>query len=127
MEIEQVSTFRYPIDSRIHPHSRLGFLVLAQLSIVFLLATKNNVLAVLMGRGWEKLNFLHRWAGRGVFLSATIHGASWINNHIRISPSALKERKEMLGMAAYGVLCVIVLSSSRPVRLAAYQFFFIVQ
>ena len=127
MEIEQVSTFGSPGDSRIHPHSRPGFLVLAQLSIVFLLATKNNVLAVLINRGWEKLNFLHRWAGRGVFLSATIHGSSWINNHIRISPSALKERKEMLGMAAYGVLCVIVLSSSRPVRIAAYQFFFIVQ
>jgi ferric-chelate reductase len=80
-----------------------------------------------MGRGWEKLNFLHRWAGRGVFLSATIHGASWINNHIRIDPSALKGEKEMLGMAAYGVLCVIVLSSSQPVRSAAYQIFFIVQ
>ena len=68
MEIEQVGTFRCPSDSTIHPHSRPGFLVLAQLSIVFLLATKNNVLAVLMSRGWEKLNFLHRWAGRGVFL-----------------------------------------------------------
>ena len=111
----------------IHPHSRSGFLVLAQLSIVFILATKNSVLAVLVSRGWEKLNFLHRWAGRGVFLSATIHGASWINNHIRISPSALKDSKEMLGMAAYGVLCVIVLSSSRPIRMVAYQFFFIVQ
>lgn len=127
MEIEQVSTFRCSSDSRIYLHSRSGFLVLAQLPIVFLLATKNNVLAVLISHGWEKLNFLHRWAGRGVFLSATIHGASWINNDIRISPSALKDRKEMLGMAAYGVLCVIVLSSSRPVRFAAYQFFFIVQ
>ena len=111
----------------IHPHSPSGFLVLAQLSIVFLLATKNNVLAVLISRGWEKLNFLHRWAGRGVFLSATIHGASWINNHLRINPSALKESKEMLGLAAYSVLCVIVLSSLRPVRFAAYQLFFIVQ
>lgn len=114
-------------DFMVSPHSPSGFLVVAQLSILFLLATKNNVLAVLMGRGWEKLNFLHRWAGRGVFLSATIHGASWINNHLRINPSALKEEKEMLGMAMYGVLCVIVLSSLRPVRRIAYQIFFIVQ
>jgi ferric-chelate reductase len=114
-------------DSTTHPHSRSGFLTLAQLSIVFLLATKNNVLAVLMNRGWEKLNFLHRWAGRGVFLSATIHGALWINNHIRIAPSALKGEKEMLGMSAYGVLCMIVLSSLRPVRFAAYQVFFVIQ
>jgi len=127
MEIEQVSTFRCPSDSTIHPHSRSGFLALAQLSIVFLLATKNNILAVLMGRGWEKLNFLHRWAGRGLFLSATIHGGSWINNHLKINPSALKGRKEMLGMGSYGVLGVIVLSSLRPVRFAAYQFFFIIQ
>jgi ferric-chelate reductase len=67
---------------------------------VFLLATKNNVLAVLMRRGWEKLIFLHRWAGRGVFLSATIHGASWINIYRRINPSALSGEKEILGMAA---------------------------
>jgi hypothetical protein len=33
----------------------------------------------------------------------------------------------MLGMAAYGVLCVIMLSSAQPVRFAAYQIFFIVQ
>jgi ferric-chelate reductase len=127
MGIEQVSTSGCSRDCTIHPHSWSGFLVLAQLSILFLLATKNNVIAVLMRRGWEKLNFLHRWVGRGVFLSATIHGASWINNHIRIDPSALKDNKELLGMAAYGVLCVIVLSSLRPVRFAAYQIFFIVQ
>ena len=127
MVIEQVSMLWCFNDSTLHPHSRSGFLVLAQLSIVFLLATKNNVLAVLMGHGWEKLNFLHRWAGRGVFLSATIHGAAWINNHLRIDPSALKGEKEMFGMTMYGVLCVIVLSSLRPVRRAAYQIFFIVQ
>jgi len=127
MEIEQVSTFRCSSDFTIHLHSRSGFLVLAQLSVVFLFATKNNVISVLIGRGWEKLNFFHRWAGRGVFISATIHGASWINNHLRINPSALKEKKEMLGMAAYGVLCVIVLSSLQQVRLVAYQLFFIVQ
>jgi len=127
MEIEQVCIFRCSSDSTIHPPSRPGFLVLAQLPIVFLLAAKNNAIAVLMRCGWEKLNFLHRWAGRGVFLSATIHGASWINNHIRINPPALKEKKEMLGMAAYGVLCVIVLSSLRPVRFVAYQIFFIAQ
>lgn len=108
-------------------NSRSGFLVLAQLSAVFLLATKNNILALLLGRGWEKLNFLHRWAGRGVFLSATFHGASWINNHLRIDPSALKGEKEILGMAMYGVLSVMVLSSLRPVRFAVYQIFFIVQ
>jgi hypothetical protein len=35
--------------------------------------------------------------------------------------------KELLGQAAYGTLCILVLSSLRPVRRLAYQFFFVLQ
>lgn len=104
-----------------------GFMTVAQLPLVFLLASKNNILAALLGRGWEKVNFLHRWSGRAIFMSATIHGSLWISNHLRIKPSALKEDKEVHGMAAYGTLCLVVLLSLRPVRSYAYQFFFVSQ
>jgi heme O synthase-like polyprenyltransferase len=101
-------------------------MALAQLPLLFLLSTKNSILAALLGRGYEKLNFLHRWSGRAVFLSATIHGSLWINNHIKLKAS-LKEEKEMRGIFAYTILCIMILTSLRPVRNLAYQFFFVSQ
>ena len=79
-----------------------------------------------MGRGYEKLNFLHRWSGRAVFLSATIHGSLWIRSHLILGVSFAQE-KEMRGLSAYAVLCLMVLISLRPVRNAAYQLFFVSQ
>ncbi|KAG8854935.1 hypothetical protein FRB91_002949 [Serendipita sp. 411] len=104
--------------------NRAGYLTLAQIPFVFLLATKNNVLATLMGRGYEKLNFLHRWAGRGIFLSTTIHGSLWIKSHLKMGVG-FKDSKEMTGLASYAVLCVMVLLSLRPARRFVYQVFFI--
>ena len=106
--------------------STIGFLTVSQLPLVFLLSTKNSVLAALMGRGYEKLNFLHRWSGRAVFLSATIHGTLWINNHLKMGVGFTAE-KEMRGLFAYSILGLMILTSLRPVRNAAYQLFFVFQ
>ncbi|KAG8805431.1 hypothetical protein FRC17_005522, partial [Serendipita sp. 399] len=100
------------------------YLSLAQLPVIFLFATKNNILATLMGRGYERLNFVHRWAGRGIFLSTTIHGGLWIKSHLKMGVD-FKASKEMTGLAAYAVLGVMVLSSLRPVRRYMYQLFFV--
>jgi hypothetical protein len=45
---------------------------------------KNSPAALLLGPGvdYTKLNYLHRWAGRGLFIGAVIHGALWIQNHL---------------------------------------------
>ncbi len=106
-----------------------GFLALAQFPIVFLFATKNSILSLLLGpgNGYEKLNYIHRWAGRGMFIGATVHGALWINNHLIFGLPILGQQKETSGVAAYGVLCVLVLTSFRVVRRFFYQSFFVIQ
>ncbi|PVG04513.1 hypothetical protein CPB86DRAFT_1133 [Serendipita vermifera] len=104
--------------------NRAGFLAVAQLPLIFLLATKNNILAALLGRGYEKLNFLHRWSGRAIFLATSIHGALWIQSHRRLHAS-LTEEKELRGLVAYAILCVMVIISFRPIRERIYQIFFI--
>ncbi|KAF7348901.1 Iron reductase [Mycena venus] len=61
-----------------------GFLALAQLPPVFLLASDNSRLtALLLGPGvnYTKLNYIHRWASRFPFLGAVVYGSLWINNH----------------------------------------------
>ncbi|CAE6454091.1 unnamed protein product [Rhizoctonia solani] len=106
--------------------NRAGFMALSLLTPTFLFASKNSPAALLLGKGYEKLNWVHRWSGRLLFLMATIHGSLWINNRIRngqdnLLRTGLKERE---GQAAYGLLCMIVLLSLRPVRVYAYQFFY---
>ncbi|VDB95683.1 unnamed protein product [Peniophora sp. CBMAI 1063] len=106
--------------------NRAGFLALAQLPPVFLFATKNSVLSLLLGGAgaYDKLNYVHRWAGRGLFLAAVVHGALWIRNHLQYGLQILGSDKETTGVAALACLCLIVLLSVRPVRAFAYQFFF---
>ncbi|OCH86238.1 iron reductase [Obba rivulosa] len=107
--------------------NRAGFMALAQFPVVFLFATKNSVLSLLLGpgNGYEKLNYIHRWSGRGMFLGALIHGSLWIRNHLAYGLPILGQQKETSGVAAFGVLCGIVLTSLRPVRRYFYQSFFI--
>ena len=109
--------------------NRAGFLALAQFPVVFLFATKNSILSLLLGpgNGYEKLNYIHRWAGRGMFIGATVHGALWINNHVVYGLPILGQQKETSGVAAFGVLCVLILTSFRPIRRFLYQWFFVVQ
>ncbi|KAG8773150.1 hypothetical protein FRC12_002697 [Ceratobasidium sp. 428] len=106
--------------------NRAGFMALSLLTPTFLFASKNSPAALLLGKGYEKLNWVHRWAGRLLFLMATTHGSLWINNRIRNGQGELLRTgtKEREGMAAYGTLCMIVLLSLRPVRAYAYQFFY---
>ncbi|KAJ3488444.1 hypothetical protein NLJ89_g11617 [Agrocybe chaxingu] len=108
--------------------NRAGFLALAQLTPIFLLATKNSILCLLLGpgRGYEKLNFLHRWAGRALFVSALVHGALWIRNHVQYGIEIMGEQKEQSGIAAFACLGIIVLSSLRVVRRWAWGLFFAV-
>ncbi|KAK7027523.1 ferric-chelate reductase Frp1 [Paramarasmius palmivorus] len=107
--------------------NRAGFMALAQFPVVFLFATKNSVASLLLGpgNGYERLNFIHRWAGRGMFLGGVIHGALWIRNHLEWDIQIIGAQKETSGVAAMALLCLIVLTSMRPVRMYFYQVFFV--
>ncbi|KAJ6566192.1 hypothetical protein B0H19DRAFT_1025025 [Mycena capillaripes] len=106
--------------------NRAGFLALAQLPPVFLFASKNSPLTgLLLGPGvdYTKLNYIHRWAGRFLFLGAVVHGSLWINNHLIFALPILTQQKEASGVAALGCLCVLVLTSFGVVRRRAYGLF----
>ena len=108
---------------------RSGFIALAQFPIVFLFATKNSIVSLLLGpgNGYERLNFIHRWSGRIMFLGSVLHGALWIRNHLEYGLPILGQQKETSGIAALGLLGVIVLSSLRPIRRFCYEIFYIIQ
>jgi hypothetical protein len=107
----------------------VGFIALAQFPIVFLFATKNSIVSLLLGpgNGYERLNFIHRWSGRIMFLGAVLHGALWIRNHLQYGIKVIGQQKETSGIAALALLAVIVLSSLSPIRRRCYEVFYIIQ
>ncbi|KAF9072860.1 ferric reductase like transmembrane component-domain-containing protein [Rhodocollybia butyracea] len=110
--------------------NRGGFLALAQLPVVFLFGTKNSIVSLILGpgggSGYEKLNYIHRWSGRCLFLAAVLHGSLWIRNHLIYDIQIIGAQKETSGVAALGVLCGIVLTSLKPVRKMFWDFFWVV-
>ncbi|KAJ8518526.1 hypothetical protein ONZ45_g4434 [Pleurotus djamor] len=109
-----------------HPN-RAGFIALAQLPVVILFGTKNSILGLLLGpgNGYERLNFIHRWSGRGMFLAALTHGSLWIRNRVSWGRGIAGTHKTNTGLAALVFLFLISLTSLPIIRRLARRFFFV--
>ncbi|KAG2040684.1 ferric reductase like transmembrane component-domain-containing protein [Suillus americanus] len=57
---------------------RTGFVAVSQIPIVYLLATKNNILGIFLGLGYEKLNYIHRFAGTLLVIASNVHSLGYI-------------------------------------------------
>ncbi|MCJ1467213.1 hypothetical protein MMC07_005836 [Pseudocyphellaria aurata] len=107
---------------------RIGFVALAQLPLVVLLAGKNNIIGFLIGSSYERLNWLHRWTARILFLTVTLHMGFWFVDWARYDYIKHKMATDLItrrGFAAWCVLLWIVLSSFAPIRRWNYEFFVI--
>ena len=107
---------------------RTGFVACAQLPLVFLLASKNNIIGFLVGASYERLNWLHRWTARVLFLTVTIHMGFWFADWYRFDYIKVKLTTDAItqrGFAAWIILLWIVVSSMAPVRSWNYEFFVI--
>lgn len=107
---------------------RTGFIALAQLPLVFLLAGKNNIIGFLIGSSYERLNWLHRWTARILFLTVTLHMGFWFVDWARYDYIKVKLTTDLItkrGFASWCILLWIVLSSLAPIRRWNYEFFVI--
>lgn len=107
---------------------RTGFVSLAQLPLIFLLASKNNIVGLLIGSSYERLNWLHRWTARILFLTVTIHMGFWFVGWARYDYILHKMKEDKItkrGFSAWCILLWIVLSSFAPIRRWNYEFFVI--
>ena len=105
---------------------RTGFIASAQLPLVVLLSSKRNIIGWLAGTSYERLNWLHRWVSRILFLTVTIHMGFWFVDWARYDYIKVKlttDRITQRGFAAWCILLWIVLSSLLPVRRWNYEFF----
>jgi predicted ferric reductase len=105
---------------------RCGFVTIAQLPLIFLLAGKNNIVGYLTGVSHERLNWLHRWCARCMLFTASIHMgyffADWAPyDYIGVQ---LKENAIVWkGLVAWAMLVWIVFSSVAPIRGWCYELF----
>ena len=105
---------------------RTGYISAAQLPLVILLSSKNNLIGLLIGSSYERLNWLHRWVSRILFLTVTIHMGFWFSSWNRYDYIKVKLNKDSItqrGFAAWCILLWIVLSSFAPIRRWNYEFF----
>ncbi|KAF2790427.1 hypothetical protein K505DRAFT_251190, partial [Melanomma pulvis-pyrius CBS 109.77] len=107
---------------------RAAWITLAQVPLVFLLATKRGPLNVLAGLSYERVNWIHRWTGRILFVSATTHMGIMMQS-ISVSDIVSSPDKVMIivryGVGAYATLAWIALSSILPLRRWSYRLFYI--
>lgn len=106
--------------------TRAGWLAIAQLSLLVLLAGKNNLIGLLTGMSYERLNVLHRWAASGMLLLATLHvgyqNDGWNQyglRHLEWSTDTCPPT----GLGAYVLLCWLNVSTLAPFRNFCYEFF----
>ena len=107
---------------------RTGFIATAQLPLIFLLAGKNNIIGFLIGSSYERLNWLHRWASRILWLTVTMHMGFWFSSWARYDYIKVKlttDNMTQTGFAAWCVLTWIVFSSFAPTRRWNYELFVI--
>lgn len=57
---------------------RTGWVAMTQVPFVVFFASKTNLLGMLLGVGYEKLNFIHRFVGTLVVLALNIHSIGYI-------------------------------------------------
>ena len=103
---------------------RAAWVSVTQVPLIFCLAGKLNVISLLSGISYERLNWFHRWASRTIFLTIIVHWsffftewtlADFVNMEIQMMPMVT------YGFAAWGVLGWMVLSSFGFFRSQCYE------
>ncbi|KAM5351114.1 hypothetical protein ACJ41O_003837 [Fusarium nematophilum] len=103
---------------------RNAWVTLAQFPLLYLLSMKVNVVGFLIGASHERLNWLHRWVARTMFVTATVHGfhfwtmwvrAEFLDYALEIMPLV------KYGLAAWAILLWNVVTGIVPLRRLAYE------
>ncbi|KAI0794895.1 incomplete iron reductase [Abortiporus biennis] len=56
---------------------RTGWVAASQIPVVLILGTKNNLVSMMLGMGYEKLNYLHRYTGRLLIIAVNVHALGY--------------------------------------------------
>jgi len=105
---------------------RAGWISATQVPLMYLLASKSNIIGYLIGSSHERLNWLHRWVSRTLLITVTVHGGFFMREWMRAD--FVKLELAMMPMVKYGlggwaILVWTFLTSLSPLRRVAYEVF----
>ncbi|KAG1894707.1 ferric reductase NAD binding domain-containing protein [Suillus fuscotomentosus] len=105
--------------------NRIAMLASSQFPIVTALGTKNNLVSLVTGISYDKLNYIHRMTAKTCFMLLWVHGAGNI-----VSNPFFKERLSepwlRAGVTAMVAFSILIIVSLHPVRSNMYEVFFYV-
>ncbi|KAH6654901.1 ferric-chelate reductase [Truncatella angustata] len=103
---------------------RNAWVTVTQVPFLYLLASKTNVIGLIAGTSYERLNWLHRWVARTMFATATVHGFHFWSEWVLYDLVDLELQYMPIvryGLGAWGLLLWMVVTSFRPIRAVAYE------
>ncbi|KAI2602784.1 hypothetical protein GGR54DRAFT_633750 [Hypoxylon sp. NC1633] len=113
-------------------YERIGYrnawITVTQVPLLYLLASRTNIIALIAGTSYERLNWLHRWVARTMFVTTTVHGfnfwTGWAQAGIIQTELAMMPIVRY-GLGAWGILFWMTITSFKPFRSMAYEVFVI--
>ncbi|RAL02846.1 ferric reductase family protein [Aspergillus ibericus CBS 121593] len=106
--------------------ARAGWLAAAQIPLLVALAGKRNLIGMLCGIPYVRLNVYHRWVSRGLLLLSTFHFAFQNHGWDLYNISKLEWDTDdcpTKGIAAYAFILWMNLTTLAPFRHMSYEFF----
>ncbi|KAF8504341.1 hypothetical protein F5888DRAFT_1799059 [Russula emetica] len=106
---------------------RPGYVAISQIPIAVALAGKTNWLSWACGVGYEKLNYIHRFAGRVIIITANVHALAYL--YVWSATGAIQSQlfgipKNVWGLVALCAIDLLFVSSISFVRNRMYSLFF---
>ncbi|KAG1870854.1 ferric reductase NAD binding domain-containing protein [Suillus subluteus] len=105
--------------------NRIAMLASSQFPIVTALGTKNNLVSLVTGISYDRLNYIHRMMARTCFMLLCVHTVGEIISS-SYYPFKLIKASKGTGIIALAAFFLLIIVSLRPVRTRAYEIFFYV-
>jgi DMSO/TMAO reductase YedYZ heme-binding membrane subunit len=102
-----------------------GIAAFGQVPLIIGLASRNNAISWLTGVSYEKLNYLHRAAGRVCCLLSWVHTMSWVQRGLAhdVMPGDPQFAAGVVGLAG---LTIMLLTSFAFIRRVMYEAFIVI-
>ncbi|RMY30190.1 hypothetical protein D0866_08170 [Hortaea werneckii] len=107
---------------------RAAWVSITQIPLIFLLSTKFNLFSLLTGISYERLNWIHRWTARTVFLTVIVHWSFFFQEWVLADFVQLQLKMMPMvkyGFGAFAILGWNVVSGFGYFRAKAYELFVI--
>ncbi|RDB30601.1 Ferric/cupric reductase transmembrane component 1 [Hypsizygus marmoreus] len=105
--------------------NRAGTIAATQLPIMTALGMRNNIVSLLTGVSFDKLNILHRMSARVLCVLVWLHGAGRIKVGL-LDDEAIIHRWVQCGFLAGSALAILCITTVRPIRERSYEVFLMV-